>query len=126
MRAFFLAAFVAASLSPANAQRAAVMEIHLANFRFTPNPIMLDHGRSYVLRLVNDASGGHDFTAKDFFAASSMTSAERSQVADGEIEVPAGQVREVRLTAPASGSYPLKCSHAFHKAFGMKGKIVVR
>lgn len=126
MRAFFLAAFVAASLSPANAQRPAVMEIHLANFRFTPNPIMLDHGRSYVLRLVNDASGGHDFTAKDFFAASSMTSAERSQVADGEIEVPAGQVREVRLTAPASGSYPLKCSHAFHKAFGMKGKIVVR
>lgn len=126
MRAFWWAALVAAPISSANAQEPAVVQIHLANFRFSPNPIMLHHGRAYVLRLVNDARGGHDFTAKDFFVASAMTSAERARVADGEIEVPPGQVREVRLTAPASGTYSLKCSHAFHKAFGMKGKIVVR
>ncbi|WP_158581934.1 cupredoxin domain-containing protein [Sphingomonas edaphi] len=126
MRAFLWAAVVAASIAPASAQQPAVVEIHLTNFRFAPNPVMLDHGRTYVLRLVNNASNGHDFTARDFFAASAMTSDERSRVTDGKIEVPPGQVREVRLSAPASGTFPLKCSHAFHKAFGMKGKIVVR
>lgn len=126
MRATLLAALLAASASPAGAQSPTVVEVYLTNFQFTPNPITLDHGRPYILRLMNDASGGHDFTAKDFFAASMMAPAERSRVAHGEIEVPAGQVREVRLTAPSAGIYELKCSHAFHKAFGMKGKIVVR
>jgi uncharacterized cupredoxin-like copper-binding protein len=47
-------------------------------------------------------------------------------IAEGGIEVPAGQAVEVHLTAPAAGTYKLKCSHAFHKMFGMSGSIVVR
>ena len=29
---------------------------------------------------------------------------------EGEVEVPPGQVREIHLTAPAAGSYKLKCT----------------
>lgn len=126
MRAIITAALFAASVSQPPAQQPTVLEVHLSSFRFTPNLVQLEHGRPYILRLVNDGGGGHDFTARDFFTASLMTSAERAQVTNGEIEVPSGQVREIRLTAPNAGTYALKCSHTFHKALGMKGKIIVR
>ena len=91
-----------------------------------PRTITLDHGRSYVLRLANVADGGHDFTAPDFFAAANVAPEDRRLVAEGEVEVPPGQVREIRLTAPAPGSYKLKCGRSFHKMLGMSGDILVR
>lgn len=122
----FALPLLAFALSPAPAQAPATAQVQLANFKFTPNPIVLEHGRSYVLRLVNVASGGHDFTAKEFFAAATVAPGDLRWVMEGEVEVPAGQVREIHLTAPAAGSYKLKCSHTFHKMFGMSGEIVVR
>jgi uncharacterized cupredoxin-like copper-binding protein len=110
---------------PAFPQAPAVINVQLANFKFTPKNIVLQHGRAYVLRLANVAKGGHDFTAKEFFTAANVAAADRTLVAEGEVEVPAGQVREIHLTAPAVGSYHLKCSHTLHKAFGMSGTIVV-
>src|SRR5262245_23215817 len=111
----------------ATSQAPTVVNVQLSNFKFAPKDIVLNHGQSYVLRLTNAADGGHDFTASEFFAASRIAAADRSLVAEGEIEVPAGQVREVHLTAPAAaGSYKLKCSHSFHKMFGMSGTILVR
>lgn len=103
-----------------------IVEVHLANFHFTPSQIVLAHGQDYILRLVNDGGGSHDFTAKRFFAASALNAQDRKRLAEGEVEVPGHEVREIRLTAPAAGTFDLKCSHAFHKAFGMKGKIIVR
>lgn len=100
--------------------------VQLANFSFTPKTIVLDHGRAYVLRLVNVSGGGHDFTAPAFFAAAAVAPSDRRWIMEGEVEVPPGQVREVRLTAPAPGRYKLKCTHSFHKLFGMKGTIIVR
>ena len=111
---------------PAVPQAPTVINVQLANYNFTPKTIVLDHGRSYVLRLANVSDGGHDFTASDFFAASNVAAEDRRLVAEGEVEVPSGQVREIHLTAPAAGSYNLKCSHSFHKMFGMSGKIIVR
>ena len=61
---------VVVAASAATAQSPAVVEVRLVNFKFTPRTIVLDHGRPYVLRLVNVSSGGHDFTAPAFFAAS--------------------------------------------------------
>jgi len=112
--------------SPASAQAPATVQVQLANFSFTPKSIALDHGRPYVLRLVNVASGGHDFTAAAFFAAAAVAPGDRRWVQEGMVEVPSGQVREIHLTAPAAGSYKLKCSHSFHKMFSMSGTIVVR
>ena len=129
MRYAFLIGMPIAVLAaqPAASQAPAVINVQLANFSFTPKTIVLDHGHDYVLRLQNASDGGHDFTASEFFAASNVAAADRSLVAEGEVEVPAGQVREVHLTAPAAaGKYHLKCSHSFHKMFGMSGTILVR
>lgn len=117
---------LAIAITPIAAQAPATVQIQLANFSFSPKTIVLDHGRPYVLRLANAADGGHDFTAKEFFAAASIESEDRHWVQEGVVEVPAGQVRDIHLTAPAAGSYKLKCSHSFHKMFGMSGTIVVR
>jgi uncharacterized cupredoxin-like copper-binding protein len=112
---------------PARSQTPTVIGVQLANFSFTPKEIVLDHSHSYVLRLANVADGGHDFTAPEFFAASAVVAADRALIADGEVEVPPGQVREIHLTAPgAAGKYHLKCSHSLHKMFGMAGSIIVR
>ena len=128
MRSSFLALITAMALAapPAAAQAPAVIEVHLSNFRFTPRTIVLDHGRPYVLRLVNLAGGGHDFTAPAFFANASVAARDRRWTTEGEVEVPPHQVREIHLTAPQAGIYKLKCSHSFHKMLGMTGQIVVR
>ena len=110
----------------ASSQAPTVINVQLSSYKFTPKTIVLDHGRSYVLRLANVSDGGHDFTASKFFAAAKVAPEDRPLVAEGEVEVPPGQVREIRLTAPAAGKYKLKCSHSFHKMFGMSGEILVR
>ena len=119
-------AIVALAAPSATAQQPSVVTVQLANYKFTPSTIVLDHGRTYILRLVNVAGGGHDFTARKFFAAAAVAAEDRRWVAEGEVEVPSRQPREIRLTAPAAGSYDLKCTHSFHKLFGMSGKIIVR
>lgn len=111
---------------PATAQQPTIFNVRLANFKFTPSSIVLDHGRPYVLRLTNASGGGHDFTAREFFAAASVASDDRRYIMDGEVEVPPGQVREIHLTAPAAGKYSLRCTHSLHKLMGMSGKIIVR
>lgn len=118
-----LAAFV---VPAATAQAPAVVNVQLANYKFTPKTIVLDHGRPYVLRLHNSSGGGHDFTSPAFFAAARIAPSDRRWVQGGEVEVPPGQVREIGLTAPGAGSYKVKCTHTFHKFFGMSGTIVVR
>lgn len=121
-----LAIVMALATPPAVAQVPAVVEVRLANFSFTPRTIVLNQGRPYVLRLVNVASGGHDFTAPAFFADANVAPSDRRWTMGGEVEVPPRQVREIRLTAPRAGVYKLKCSHSFHKMLGMLGQIVVR
>ncbi len=122
----FAIPLLAFAMPPASAQAPAKVEVRLSNFKFTPGTIVLDHGRPYVLRLVNLADGGHDFTARDFFAAAAVAPDDRRWVIEGAVEVAPGQIREIRLTAPSPGSYKLKCTHAFHKMMGMSGTIVVR
>ena len=57
--------------------------------------------------------------AEAFFAAAAVTPVDRRLVHGRRDRSAARQVREVHLTAPAAGSYKLKCSHSFHKIFGM-------
>jgi len=128
MRYAFLLAIplVALSAQDAAPQRPSVVNVQLSNFKFTPKSIVLDRGQNYVLRLYNAAGGGHDFTAREFFAAASVAPSDRRWLTQGEIEVPPGQLREIRLTAPAAGRYKVKCTHRFHKMLGMSGTIIVR
>ena len=101
------------------------VEVKLANFSYTPRTIHLRADQPIILHLVNAASGGHDFTAQRFFAAAQVRGADRGKIGEeGEVELKGGQSVDIALT-PKAGRYPLKCSHAFHKMFGMSGEIVV-
>lgn len=104
---------------------AARVEIALSNFKFTPATITLKHGQPYLLHLVNRAEGGHDFVAKKFFAAATVAPSDKASVAKGEVELDGGDAADIRLIAPAPGSYEVHCSHFMHSTFGMKGTIVV-
>jgi uncharacterized cupredoxin-like copper-binding protein len=119
-------AFLAAiSLTPAAAAAPATTSVNLANFSFTPMTIQLRAGVPAVLRLRNTSSGGHSFTAPQFFAASRIQPQSAALVQKGKVEIPGGATVDIALI-PAAGRYPLKCSHPFHAAFGMKGTIIVR
>jgi uncharacterized cupredoxin-like copper-binding protein len=100
------------------------VDIALSNFKFTPNTIALAHGQPYVLHLTS--SGGHSFAAKAFFAAATMTAAERAKVAGGKVELAGGESVDVHLIAPAAGTYKISCTHFLHSSFGMTGHFAVR
>lgn len=127
MRPLLPLAFITlAAASPAPAQTPQTIEVHLVNFKFTPPTIALVHGQGYSLRLVNDSGNGHSFGARDFFAAADVATQDRGLITNGVVEVPGGESRTIRFTAPAAGSYKLKCTHTLHGAMGMRGQIIVR
>lgn len=122
MRAFLLAVLLFAA-APAAAQPH-VVEVQLSSFAFTPGTLRLRAGEPILLRLVNSANGGHNFSAPDFFAAATLAPAQVAVLARGTIEVPSHATVEIALT-PARGRYALRCTHTLHTAFGMRGEIVV-
>jgi len=75
-----------------------VVTVLLSNFVFDPDHIRLQVNKLVRLRLDNDSSGGHSFSALAFFAASSFLSGS---------------------SAPADGT------HSLHDLFGMTGGIEV-
>ncbi len=103
---------------------AETVTVTLANFDFTPAMLRLRAGKPYVLRIENQASGGHDFTAPEFFAASAVLAADAPRLKQGKLEVPGGTTATVHLV-PAKGSYKLVCTHFGHAALGMSGTIEV-
>jgi plastocyanin len=114
-----------AALTPAQAADPAVVQVTMTNFRFAPRALQLQAGVPMVLRLRNDAGGGHNFAAPAFFRAARIDAASAALIHNGRVEVPAHAAVTIALT-PAAGQYSLKCTHAFHSAFGMKGSIAVR
>ena len=125
MRAAFLALFLALPL-PALAQdtpaaAAQTVEVRLSSFKFEPRAIGLTAGRPVTLHLVNSAGGGHNFSAPEFFAASTGVS---GPVNEGVVEVPGHQSVDIILT-PSAGTYQLHCTHTMHSTLGMRGTIVV-
>ena len=130
MRYAVLLAISAAVLGarPAAPQaQAAVVNVQLSSFKFTPRTIVLDRGRPYVMRFTNASRDGHDFSAPEFFAASRIAPKNRRSITEGQVEVHPGKTDEVHLTAPGvPGRYKVKCTHSFHKLFGMSGTIIVR
>ena len=126
MRIPLLLSFLIALPVGASAQAPMVVDVNLSNFRFDPKPIQLERGRPYVLRLINNSGGGHNFAAPEFFAAAGVAPQDRAWLTNGKVEVPSRQIRQIQLTAPGPGTYKLKCTHFMHGAFGMKGSIIVR
>ena len=98
--------------------------IRLSNFAFTPEHLRLRIGVPVRLRFVNESSGGHNFSAPTFFAASAFAPGS-TPPPDGKVEVTAGATVELTLTPRMPGTYKLECTHFLHSLFGMTGTIVV-
>lgn len=105
--------------------RAQVVEVDLSSFKFTPAKVELRAGQPQMLTLINTASGGHNFSAKEFFAAAEIAPQDAGRVKKGAVEVEGGQSVTIHLV-PRAGQYDLKCTHFGHSTFGMTGVIVVR
>nr|WP_294529337.1 cupredoxin domain-containing protein [uncultured Rhodopila sp.] len=120
--------FVAVSGMPqAVAQPAAAgqtVTVTLSNFAFEPEVVRLKAGVPVRLRLVNESSGAHDFSAPAFFAASLFPPG-TSAPADGDVDVAGHDTVEINLTPRTAGSYRLRCTHFLHGLFGMHGSIEV-
>jgi uncharacterized cupredoxin-like copper-binding protein len=123
--AILTAGLIAAGVSgDAAAQGGAEQRVELSNFDFTPKELHLHGGQQVALVLANLASGGHDFSAPEFFAAARIEPADAALVTRGEVDVPGKETRTIHLV-PAAGTYKLTCTHTMHATFGMKGSIVV-
>jgi uncharacterized cupredoxin-like copper-binding protein len=111
------------------AQAQGVQEVHvsLTSYAFTPATITLKAGTTYRMHLTNDSKKGHDFTAAEFFASSTIAPEDKAKLEDeSEVEVDAGKSADITVTPNRAGTYSLTCSHFLHTAFGMKGAIIVR
>ena len=104
---------------------AAIVPVTLSNFHFTPATLQLASGRPIILRLVNDAAGGHDFGAPAFFAGAVIRPSDLSAVHNGHVELHAHQSIDIGLI-PQAGMFPLNCDHPLHSFLGMKGMIIVK
>lgn len=135
MRAVSLSICAALFAAPAAAQsteagidwpNAKTIEVDMRSFGFDPAILLLQQGVPYRLHFVNQSSGGHDFTAKEFFAQAAIDPEDQASVRGGVVSLDGGQSIDVRLVASHSGRYAARCSHMMHAMMGMKGQIVVQ
>jgi plastocyanin len=101
-----------------------ILTVRLSNFAYDPDHLRLKANVPVRLRLVNDSSGRHDFSAPAFFAASTFPSGVPAPP-DGDISVGSEQTVEITVVPRKPGAYPLKCTHFLHSLFGMHGTIEV-
>ena len=126
--AFAAALFCAASVGaqPADWDHAQTVSVALSNFKFTPAALSFARGAPYRLHLTNSSSGGHDFAAKELFAASTIDPDDAAKIRNGEIGLKSGESADVRLIVNQAGSYPIRCTHFMHSSFGMTATATVR
>ena len=105
---------------------AQTVEINLSNFAFSPSSLSLKQGVAYRLHFVNQASGGHDFSAKDFFAAATIDPEDQAVVIAGKVSLKGNQSADVRLVATQTGHFDVICTHLMHATMGMRGEVVVQ
>ncbi|WP_327752402.1 cupredoxin domain-containing protein (plasmid) [Sphingobium sp. SJ10-10] len=105
---------------------ARLVTIQLSSFRFEPADIVLEHGQPYRLHFVNNASGGHDFAGKEFFAQARIRPEDAARISGGRVELSGGESVDIHLIAPSPGRYKIRCTHFMHSMLGMTGRIVVQ
>ena len=123
--AILLAAQAPAGMLAAQPASPETVSVTLSSFKFAPAELRLRHGRTYRLALINASGGGHDFSAPEFFAASSIAAADRGLVVDGKVKLAGKQTVEIVLTPGKAGAYALRCTHFLHSSMGMTGRIIV-
>ena len=119
-------AALALSVPVTAAEAPAKVTVTLANFSFTPADLHLHAGQPVTIHFVNEGSGGHDFTAPEFFTAATMDATNRTRVEGGKgrVSLGKGESSDVTLT-PKVGTYKVHCSHFGHSTLGMTGTVIV-
>ena len=127
MRSLLLAvAALAFAIPQTDARQADRVTVSMTDFSYAPADLHLEPGRSTTIHFVNNGSGGHDFTAPQFFSAATMDAANRARVGGAKGRVSLGRNESVDVTlTPVAGTYKVHCSHFMHSSLGMKGKITV-
>jgi uncharacterized cupredoxin-like copper-binding protein len=99
------------------------VNVLLIDDRFVPDHLTFRQGVPYRLHLENHGKDLHEFTAREFFAASVVR--DPSRIANGgeEIVVQPGVTVDVDLEPLKPGTYRLIC--ADHDWAGMTGDITV-
>src|SRR4051794_35299576 len=108
---------------PIDWSKAELVVVRLAEYQFVPDHIVLRRGVPYRLRLDNQGTEIHDFTAPDFFQAVSLADPGVLGSNPGNIVVKPHQQTQLKLVPQRSGSYQLRC--ADHDWAGMTGAIIV-
>jgi uncharacterized cupredoxin-like copper-binding protein len=104
--------------------RAETVTVRLSDFEYSPAYLRFRVGAPVRIRLVNEGSGQHDFSAPAFFSAASYPPGSRGPD-DGDITVKKGQTAEIELVPTVAGKYRLRCTEFLHTLFGMTGQIEV-
>jgi plastocyanin len=105
--------------------KAQMVTITMSNYAFEPKSLHLKSGMPYKLHFANSSGGGHNFDAKQFFAALNVAAADKSKIDDGKVEVDAMSAVDIDVVPTAAGTYPVTCSHFLHSMMGMKGEAVI-
>ncbi len=119
------------AMSPSHAQprprvdwsKAQPVNVMLIDDKFVPDHLTFHRDTTYRLHLENHGKELHEFTAPEFFAASTMRYA--GQLTNGglDIVVQPGATADVDLEPLKPGTYKLIC--ADHDWDGMTGEITV-
>jgi uncharacterized cupredoxin-like copper-binding protein len=128
MRSLLLSLSLLALAAPAQAapdwRGSREYEVLLSSFDIQPDSIALKAGEPVRLRLINNSSISHSFSAGDFFSSGEVRPRDKKLISSGKVEVGPGETREV-LLVPKAGRYSARCGNLFHRVMGMSARIVV-
>jgi plastocyanin len=82
--ALFTLSASAGSAQPTDQGVVRPLTIELSSFKFTPATLQLQRGTTYRIHFVNVSSGGHNFVAREFFAASTIAATDQGKVHDAK------------------------------------------
>ena len=99
-------------------------DVLLSSFDIQPQIIALKAGEPVRLRLINNSSISHSFSAGDFFSSGEVRPRDKKLVSGGKVNVGAGDTREV-LIVPKAGRYSARCANLYHRVMGMSASIIV-
>jgi uncharacterized cupredoxin-like copper-binding protein len=115
-----------ASSAAQDFNRATIVKVTLADYKFVPSTVQLRAGKPVIVRLVNAAGQPHEFAAPEFFRSATVRPADAKFInKEGEAEIPGGKQVDIALI-PKAGTYHLQCNKPGHAMLGMEGTIIVK
>ena len=121
--ALVLASAASAAAQPVDWSHAQSVNVEMIDNKFVPDHLTFQHGTPYRLHLENHGKHLHEFTAPEFFAASTVRDPAVLASGGHEVVVQPGASADIYLEPLKPGKFPLSC--ADHDWEGMVGEIEV-